>query len=178
MRVVSQRLGLLAVIAAFAAPASASLAAKQQDNPDPNIVLNGALPPPPAPTGAGPEIKGIISARHADRIKVTGTDGNDTIIAVTDATQIKAGGGLFGGGSKRTAAALVNGLPVTVKTMQSSAGLLASQITFRNSDMRTVSMIRSGTAQQFDEQTAATEALRGRMGDIDKYNIWIRFSNF
>jgi len=32
-------------------------------------------------------------------------------------------------------------------------------------------MIRTGTAQQFDEQTAATEALRGRMGDIDKYNV-------
>ena len=32
-------------------------------------------------------------------------------------------------------------------------------------------MIRSGTAQGFAEQTAATEALRGRMGDIDKYNI-------
>jgi outer membrane protein OmpA-like peptidoglycan-associated protein len=32
-------------------------------------------------------------------------------------------------------------------------------------------MIRNGTAQRFDEQAAATEALRGRMGDIDKYNI-------
>ena len=28
-----------------------------------------------------------------------------------------------------------------------------------------------GTNQRFDEQTAATESLRGRMGDIDKYNI-------
>ncbi len=171
MRVVSQRLRALALITALVAPASASLAAKQQDNPDANIVVNGAQPTPPAPTAAGPEVKGIISARHADKIKVTGTDGSDTIIAVTDATQIKSGGGLFGGGSKRTAAALVNGLPVTVKTMQSSGGLQASQITFRSSDMRTVSMIRSGTAQQFDEQAAATEALRGRMGDIDKYNI-------
>ena len=32
-------------------------------------------------------------------------------------------------------------------------------------------MIRTGTAQGFAEQTAATEALRGRVGDIDKYNI-------
>ena len=32
-------------------------------------------------------------------------------------------------------------------------------------------MIHSGTAQGFEEQAAATEALRGRMGDIDKYNI-------
>ena len=32
-------------------------------------------------------------------------------------------------------------------------------------------MIRNGTAQGFSEQTAATEALRGRVGDIDQYNI-------
>ena len=32
-------------------------------------------------------------------------------------------------------------------------------------------MIRNGTAQGFEEQTAATEALRGRVGDIDKYNV-------
>src|SRR3546814_3566963 len=32
-------------------------------------------------------------------------------------------------------------------------------------------MIRSGTDQRFAEQTAATEALRGRVGDIDQYNV-------
>ena len=32
-------------------------------------------------------------------------------------------------------------------------------------------MIHNGTAQGFAEQTAATEALRGRMGDIDQYNV-------
>ena len=46
-----------------------------------------------------------------------------------------------------------------------------SQVSFKNNDLKTATMIRNGTAQQFDEQTAATEALRGRMGDIDKYNI-------
>jgi len=37
--------------------------------------------------------------------------------------------------------------------------------------MRVASMIRNGTSQGFEEQTAATEALRGRVGDIDKYNV-------
>ena len=32
-------------------------------------------------------------------------------------------------------------------------------------------MIRTGTAQGFAEQTAATTALRGRVGSIDQYNI-------
>ena len=37
--------------------------------------------------------------------------------------------------------------------------------------LKTANMIRNGTSQQFAEQTAATEALRGRMGDIDQYNV-------
>ena len=86
--------------------------------------------------------------------------------------KIKAGGGLFGGnGGKYSADSLLNGLPVTVKTLQSDAGLVAGQITFKTNDLKTANMIRNGTSQRFDEQTAATEALRGRMGDIDKYNI-------
>jgi outer membrane protein OmpA-like peptidoglycan-associated protein len=32
-------------------------------------------------------------------------------------------------------------------------------------------MIRTGTAQGFAEQTAATEALRSRVADIDQYNV-------
>jgi len=124
----------------------------------------------------GPEIKGIISARHGDQLKVTTADGNSTVIAITDATQIRAGGGLFGSRSKVAADSLLNGLPVTVKTLQSGDGqsgdtLVASQISFRNGDLKTAAMIRNGTAQGFQEQSAATEALRGRVGDIDKYNI-------
>jgi OmpA-OmpF porin, OOP family len=118
----------------------------------------------------GPEIKGIISARNEDKMKVTLADGTSTIIAITDATKIKSGS-LFGGGNKLGAASLLNGLPVTVKTLQWSGGLVASQISLRKGDLKTANMIRTGTAQQFEEQTAATEALRGRMGDIDKYNI-------
>ena len=72
---------------------------------------------------------------------------------------------------KLTTQTLLNGLPVTVKTMQAGEALLASQITFRNGDFKTAKMIRNGTAQGFAEQTAATAALKGRMGDIDKYNI-------
>ena len=40
-----------------------------------------------------------------------------------------------------------------------------------NSDETAGTAIRNGTEQQFAEQTAATQALRGRMADIDNYNI-------
>ena len=166
MRVISKGSAALVLFAMATLPVSSSLAAQQPSSPDPSIVVTGER------MAAGPEIKGIISARTGGKIKVTAADGTSTVIAITDATQIKAGGGLFGGGKgKYTAASLLNGLPVSVKTWQSADGLVASQISFKNNDLKTAAMIRNGTAQGFDEQTAATEALRGRMGDIDKYNI-------
>jgi len=164
MRVISKRLGVFFLLTL---PASGSLLAQQQDPvPQAGITVTAA------PMPAGPEVKGIISARNDDKMKVTAADGTSTIITINDATRISAGGGFLGGNrGKFTADSLLNGLPVTVKTLQGADGLVASQITFRNNDLKTARMIRNGTAQQFDEQTAATEALRGRMADIDKYNI-------
>ncbi len=170
MRVVFQKTGRLVLVSALAISASASLSA-QQDAIEPNIIVNGTPIPDPATMPKGPEVKGIISARNDDRIKITTADGNSTIIAISEATKIKTSSGLFGGKSKLGTAALLNGLPVTVKTLQWSEGLLASHISFRKGDFKTANMIYNGTDQRFGEQAAATEALRGRMGDIDKYNI-------
>ena len=181
MRIVSNGRSVVALLAMLAVPAGGVLAQdqaqehqqQQSDARDPNIVVNGERPAAAlVTTGAGPEIRGVISARTGNRIKVTGVDGAPVIITLTDATRIKGGGGFFGGGGgKFNADALLNGLPVTIRTLQSDGGLVASQITFRNGDLKTATMIRNGTNQRFDEQSAATEALRGRMGDIDKYNI-------
>ncbi|MES2493884.1 MAG: OmpA family protein [Pseudomonadota bacterium] len=168
MRVISSKSGMGILLATLALPAFGTVHAQEQEAPRSNITVYGS----PEAMTKGPEVKGIISGRSADRMKVTSADGTSTVIAITEATKIKAGGGLFGGNSNKfTAASLLNGLPVTVKTLQSGAELVASQISFRNNDHKTATMIRNGTAQQFEEQTAATEALRGRMGDIDKYNI-------
>ena len=167
MHVISKKQGVRFLVAMLAISASGSAYAQQQNVPDPNIVVNG---PAPAAMTEGPEIKGVITARSGDRMKVTTADGASTTIAITDMTRVKAGGGLFGG-SKLAPNALLNGLPVTVKTMQADGVLVASQISLRKNDLRTATMIQSGTSQRFEEQAAATEALRGRMADIDKYNV-------
>jgi OOP family OmpA-OmpF porin len=134
---------------------------------------------------AGPEIKGFISARKGDQLQVTAVDGTRTTVAITDTTKIKASSGLFGSSAKPTPASLLNGLPVTVKTWQSNEGLVATQINVKNSDLKMATMVRNGTEQRFGEHdqhfamndadiaknAAATEALRGRVGDIDNYNI-------
>ncbi len=174
MRVISKRPGVHFLVAMLAvSTAGSAYAQEQQSSPDPSIVVTGT---PLSEMTEGPEIKGVISARHGDRVKVTTADGTSTTIAIVDTTRIRTGGGLFASRKKLAADSLLNGLPVTVKTLQPrdaqpGGELVASQISLKNNDLRTATMIQSGTAQRFDEQAAATEALRGRMGDIDKYNV-------
>ena len=139
-----------------------------QDRSEADIIVSGEQ----AVATEGPEVKGIITARSGDKMQVTAADGSRTVIAISDDTRIRASKGLFGiNRSKLGAESLLNGLPVSVKTLQYDGELVASQIKMRNNDLKTATMIRNGTAQGFAEQTAATEALRGRMGDIDQYNI-------
>jgi OmpA-OmpF porin, OOP family len=175
MHIISNRPRTRIMLATLAISASALAstgisAQQQQDARDPNIYVDGNPPPPPVLT-KGPEVKGIISARSGDRMQVTQADGTTTIVSFNETTKIKSGGGLFGGRGKVGPESLLNGLPVTVKTMQGGEELMASQITFGKKDLKTANMIRTGTAQGFAEQTAATQALKGRMGDIDNYNI-------
>lgn len=166
-----RRAGMILLAAAAASVSAIALAQPQQNGmQDPNIIVEGEVVPDMAAMTKGPEVKGIITARKGDKMKVTADDGTSTVVFVNDATVVKASSGLFGS-KKLTTANLLNGLPVSVKTMQAGETLLASQITFKNGDFKTANMIRNGTAQGFAEQTAATAALKGRMGDIDKYNI-------
>lgn len=126
----------------------------------------------PATARRGPDIAGIISARNGDRLQITAADGSKTIIGLTEATRVQSTSGLFGWGRNSLAAAqLANGLPVNVRTLQAGDVLIADRVRLKNSDLKTVSMIRGGTAQGFEEQAAATAALRSRFGDIDQYNV-------
>lgn len=174
MNVVSKSPKILLLLAMLAGPASGSLAAQEQDPPEADIsaTVNSTPSPEAAEMTKGPDIEGIISARDGDRVQVTAADGNKTVVAVNDATRIRASGGFLGlDRSKLAADSLLNGLPVSIRTLQSGDGLVASQIKLQNRDLKTASMIHNGTDQRFAEQTAATEALRGRMGDIDQYNV-------
>lgn len=160
----------LLLLALLAGASSASLSAQTQEPPAADV--SASMTMPPAEVTVGPEIKGIISARSGDKMQVTADDGTKSVIVINDDTKISASKGFFGLNRKRLAAtSLLNGLPVAVKTLQSGGDLIASQINLQNRDLKTASMIQGGTAQRFDEQTAATEALRGRMGEIDQYNV-------
>ncbi len=172
MSAISKSPRLLLLAALLAGSASGSMAAQPQAEADLPVTVTDTSSAEAPRLAAGPQIEGIISARNGDRIRVTAADGSSTVITVTDATRIKASGGFLGLNSNKLGPdSLLNGLPVTIKTLQAADGLVAGQIDLKNRDLRTATMIRSGTAQGFAEQTAATDALRSRMADIGQYNI-------
>ena len=156
----------LAIAAAIALPATGLHAQQDRVQPETVDVYGSALV-------EGPDVEGIISARRDNRIQITADDGTNTVVTIDQETRVKGKGGFLGLGNKDMAAdALVNGLPVSVETLQTADGeLVASAIDFRNKDLEFASMIQRGTAQGFAEQTAATDALRSRVGDIDQYNV-------
>ena len=167
------------LLAAAAVPAWSGISAQVQGQSADAITLTGQMPTDLKALPKGPEVQGIISARRGGQMQVTTADGNSTAILVSQATDIRSSGGFLGlDKNKLGADALLNGLPVTVKTVQWSGGLVATQVKLKNKNLETASMIRNVTAQRFGEHdtaialnAAATEALRGRFGDIDQYNV-------
>jgi outer membrane protein OmpA-like peptidoglycan-associated protein len=176
MNVISKSPKAILLLAMLTGPVSYGLYAQQpapsEGAPPLTVTINGSPPADLSGLAAGPEVDGFISARNDEKLQVTTPGGAKTVIFLSDATKIKSSGGFLGVNRNKLAAdSLLNGLPVSVKTVQSTDALVATQITLKNKDLKTASMIRNGTAQGFAEQTAATEALRGRMADIDKYNV-------
>ncbi|TIX51878.1 OmpA family protein [Alteraurantiacibacter aquimixticola] len=170
----------IALAAAMAIPATSGSAqelASVQD--DTRITIEGQVPADLTGMAEGPEVEGFISMRRGSGMQVTTADGSNTTVHISPATEIRQRSGLFG--INRTEFgpdALMNGLPVTVKTVEWGGNLVASQVRFNDEDLETANIVRNGTGQQFaehgeliEENAAATEALRGRVGDIDQYNL-------
>ncbi len=177
MGAVSKSSAAMLMRAMLAAPAmggqTAQAEEQAQEASDSEVMTTvyGQLPSPEEMT-KGPKVEGIISARSDGRMQVTTADGNNTAIAIAEYTKIKSSGGFLGlDRDKLPANSLLNGLPVEVDTLQWDGGLVANEVNLKSKDLRTASMIHTGTDQRFAEQTAATEALRGRVGDIDQYNV-------
>lgn len=137
-----------------------------------DIMVTGTPPADLTALEAGPRIEGTIAARRGERIQISSADTARTNLLISEGTQVRGRGGFLGLNSRALEAdALVNGLPVTVETVQWGDALVARRVTLRSGDLRTATMIRDGTEQGFAEQTEATNALRGRFADIDQYTI-------
>lgn len=183
----TRKIALAALLAATATGLSAQSTMGTGQTADPAATgsqdetlttVYGSLPPL-AEMQDGPKVTGIITARSGARLQITTDDGSNTMVTLHPETEVRTRGGFLGIGNKTLDQnALMNGLPVIVRTSQYGEGLVANEVRFTSDDKQIAAMIRGGTQQQFGEQgtairqnAAATEALRGRLGDIDKYNL-------
>lgn len=186
MRTISKTSGALVLAAMVVMPMSATVSAQTAEDDEILTTVVGSAPADLEGLPEGPEIEGFISARNDDKMQVTTPGGTNTVVALSAGTEIRAKGGFLGlNRDSLSADALLNGLPVEVETVRWNNGLVATKIALRNKDLRTAEMIRSGTNQRFSQNeqaigenaegitanAAATEALRGRVANIDQYNI-------
>jgi OOP family OmpA-OmpF porin len=171
MSVISKRAGLMLLLATAAVPVTA-VSAQQDQTYDQTVTVEGSLPGDLSGLPEGPSLEGVISKRKGDKVQITAANGTKTVVTVGEVTKITSAGGFLGlDRDKLTTAQLLNGLPVSVRTVQWGSGLAATRVDLKSRDLKFASMIHSGTEQGFSEQTAATEALRGRVADIDNYLI-------
>lgn len=173
MRIISTSPKMLFMLAMLTGPtAGIAYAQDQAADAEPSITVSGSPPADLTGLPAGPEVEGIISSRKDGAIHVTTAAGTRELILISESTRVKSSGGFLGLNRNRLAStSLLNGLPVSVRTVRWADGLVASQVDLKSRDLRTASMIHNGTDQRFGEQTAATDALRNRVGDIDQYNV-------
>ena len=181
MKSISIRPAALTLLASLAVSATGAASAQQLPaaGGQTMITVQGQIPADLTGMAAGPELEGFISARSGAQMQVTAADGTATTVGISEGTEIRGRGGFLG--LSRTSLdmdQLLNGVPVTVETVQYGGGLVASRVRLRSDDLETAAMIRNGTNQRFGENetaitqnAAATEALRGRMGSIDQYNL-------
>lgn len=161
-----------ALMAACAAAALSAPAMAQSRGADDRITVTADVPGDLDGLTAGPDIEGIVSARNGNRVQITGEDGSTSEVWLSPATQIRATGGFLG--TRRTQLnrdQLINGMAVEVETLNWGDSLIAGSVRMSSRDARTAAMIQHGTNQRFTRNEAATEALRGRVADIDQYNV-------
>lgn len=162
----------VAMLASPAATLSAQDGEQMQQEGEVLTTVYGEIPADLEGMPAGPTIDGYVSARDGNRVRVTAPGGTNTVVNLSQATEIRSSGGFLGLDKDRLGPdQLMNGLPVEVQTVQWGDGLIARRIALKSKDLKTAAMIQNGTDQRFTDNEAATEALRGRMADIDKYNI-------
>lgn len=93
------------------------------------------------------ELKGLITARDGDSMKVQTPDGTNHTVVLTDDTKVRSPKGIGLRHQQQSWTSLIPGLAVKVKGTPDAQGqLVASQVEFSKENLQTASMIQAGLA--------------------------------
>lgn len=110
-------------------------------------------------------VKGMILSHDADRLVVRTDEGDKTIDLIPD-TKIEgtAGQGVFRR-EARSPSDLIRGLPVHLKVTPSGQKLIANEVEFKTSDLKTARQISAGL-HETEGQVAANKAAIADVGNL------------
>ena len=125
----------------------------------------------------GPSIHGMIIARDGPNMLVRNNDGTETTVTLTENTKVVATEGALGIRQTELAVTdLLEGLPVTVETVQNGDHLDAARVTFKVGDLKTARQVEAGTAEakarvraKAAELEAKDKELQQRLSEANQY---------
>jgi outer membrane protein OmpA-like peptidoglycan-associated protein len=115
----------------------------------------------------GENVKGMINGRTGETLVVRGDQGQ-TIVVLTDSTNVKDNTGLFGWGrDPKSMTVLIPGLKVSVDGNKDAKGrLVATKITVDGDDLETSQMIQAGLQPTADQVLANEKTLLNHQEQI------------
>jgi outer membrane protein OmpA-like peptidoglycan-associated protein len=121
-----------------------------------------------APVAAAQTFTGMIVARDGAQMTVKESDGTQTVVTLTDSTQVSATSGrIFAQSDDMAVTDLIEGLPVKVTAEQNGAALDAVKVTFKASDLKTAQQVEAGTTTL----KAENQRLKERLAQANEYTL-------
>lgn len=115
------------------------------------------------------KLKGVVSAKDADKIVVRDATGVDTNVMLTPQTSIKTKGGFFGGGDRIATNQIVRGLNLEIEGRGDNAGnLSAEKVRFTKDNLAVAQSIDSRVTPAEDRLTASEQNAQRISGQIDE----------
>jgi outer membrane protein OmpA-like peptidoglycan-associated protein len=121
----------------------------------------------------GQLLKGMIISHDGTIIVVRGSAG-DTPVNLTDSTKIRGTSGALGvRGEDHPPADLIRGLAVEVTAAQEGDKLTATDITFKNSDLKTARQISAGLVSTEEQVAKNAAGIAENSGRIDNVGLLV-----
>lgn len=157
----------LALIVSFASAAFA-----QDSSTRPRMRLDNSVNTRSVSDGQKLKITGIVVKRGADSFTLRASDGTETVVVLTDTTNVKTRKGLFSADKRSDVGHILRGLRLKVEGRGNPQGeLVATKIRFSEDDLRTAQALEARVdpvENMATETKALTEANQRRITEVEQ----------